>query len=68
MLNGCIVGGTSNHIRFINDFKEARSRCDWLKQVSVFQNDMDRFIEIWSDAGRMIRPLINAKNLKENYN
>ena len=31
MLNGCIVGGTSNHNRFIKDFKEARNRCDWLK-------------------------------------
>lgn len=31
MLNGSIVGGTSNHIRFIEDFKEIRRRCDWMK-------------------------------------
>ena len=59
VLNGKIVGGTNDIEYFGKEFREIRKRGSIHKFVSIFENSEDRCVEIWSDAGRMVRPLVN---------
>lgn len=64
-MNGQIVGGCQEEKRFVEKFKRLRKLGFINYSVSVFENEIDKIIEIWSDSGRMIRPLINRKELEE---
>jgi len=59
LLNGKIVGGTNDIKFFGKEFRELRKKGKIHKFVSIFENVEAREVEIWSDAGRMVRPLIN---------
>lgn len=59
VLNGKLVGGVREYEKFIDTFKEYRRVQRVPHSVSIYTDDFDHIIDIWSDAGRMIRPLIN---------
>lgn len=59
VMNGKIIGGVNNYKRFVLKFRHLRRIGKINKFVSIFENKLDRVIDIWTDAGRMVRPLIN---------
>jgi DNA-directed RNA polymerase III subunit RPC2 len=67
LINGKVSGGIENASRFIESFKDLRRKGSVDPFVSVFEDPIDRVIDIWSDAGRLVRPLINIKELGKNF-
>lgn len=67
LINGKVGGGIENASRFIEGFKDLRRRGVIDPFVSVFEDPIDRVIDIWSDAGRLVRPLINLKEFARNF-
>ena len=59
VMNGKIIGGVVDRKKFIKEFKNLRKNNFINKYVSLFEDERDRLIEIWTDAGRLVRPLIN---------
>ena len=66
VLNGRIIGGITDCETFSNEFKKMRRIGKINKYVSIFEDRQDRIIDIWTDAGRMVRPLVNYNELKKN--
>jgi DNA-directed RNA polymerase II subunit RPB2 len=70
-LNGIIIGITEDPINFVNIVKSYRRSGLLNKQISVAYDTIDNEIRIFSDEGRLIRPLFTLKNnqltLNENY-
>lgn len=60
-MNGKIVGGVANNENFTRKFKILRRKGKINKFVSIFENYANREIVIWTDAGRMVRPLFNVE-------
>lgn len=59
ILNGKIAGGVKDAKKFAEDFKFLRRTGKIDRFVSIFEDPIDRIIDIWSDAGRLVRPLIH---------
>lgn len=60
-MNGKIIGGVHNREKFVSNFKSLRKKGQINKEISIFEDELDRVIEIWTDPGRLIRPLINVE-------
>ena len=67
VMNGKIIGGVDNYIKFTEQFRHLRRLGTINNFVSIFENKLDRVIDIWTDAGRMVRPLINYKIFCEKF-
>jgi len=67
ILNGKIVGGIFDWVKFVKNFKILRKKGIINKNISLFEDEVDRIIEIWSDAGRLVWPLINIQEYKNSY-
>ncbi len=65
VLNGKIVGGIDDYKDFVRKIRDFRRKGKLTQFVSVFESWEDKVIEVWSDAGRMVRPLINVREYKK---
>lgn len=65
-LNGKIVGGVSKSHEFVEKLKQLRRRGLIDKYTSILEDYVDKVIDIWTDAGRMVRPLVNYQQLLAN--
>lgn len=63
-LNGRLIGVTDKPLETITDLKKMRLEGVFPPEVSISYNEVDRQIDIWSDEGRIIRPLIRVENGK----
>ena len=66
-INGIFIGYTSEIVTLLNDFKNKRSQSIINIHTSIFWNSQENYIQIWSDEGRPIRPLLTVKNNKLLY-
>ena len=66
-MNGKIVGGVYERQKFVKLFKQYRKNGLIDKYISIFEDEIDRLIEIWTDAGRLVRPLINLQEYDLNH-
>lgn len=57
-LNGIIIGSVENSKNFIQEFDKLRVKEVIKRDVSIVENNFLKIIEIWSDSGRFIRPLL----------
>jgi DNA-directed RNA polymerase III subunit RPC2 len=64
VVNGKIAGGVCRADLFVNKIKELRRNGAIDRFVSVFADPIDMVIDIWSDGGRLVRPLINLEQLR----
>ena len=63
-LNGRPLGAHKNPKKFVEDFRSLR-RCGLINEcVSIYQYESQRSINISSDGGRLIRPLVVVKGEK----
>ena len=64
LLNGIWLGVTEEHEKVITQLLNKRSRGAIPDTVSISENTFDKEINIYCDAGRMIRPLyyVNKQN------
>ena len=67
VMNGKVIGGVDDRELFVKNFKQLRKNGKINKYVSLFEDEIDRLIEIWTDAGRLVRPLINYKEFIQNH-
>ena len=63
-LNGRLIGITEKADEVIVELKKMRLEGVFPPEVSISYNEIDRQIDIWSDEGRIIRPLIRVENGK----
>lgn len=61
-LNGSIIGKTQDPHEFITEFKDLRDDKQIHSEVSITYNDIDNEINIYSDGGRFMRPLLVVKD------
>ena len=61
-LNGAIVGFVSDVDGFISEIKSHRTTGVLDKMVSVVYDDVDNEVKIFSDEGRLIRPVFKVNN------
>ena len=64
-LNGIILGFVEDPENFIKQFRQLRASEVIDKYVSISEDTIDREIKIFSDAGRIIRPLFTLNNKGE---
>ena len=64
LINGFWIGSTENPDMIINDLRQKRDRNILHKSISISYNDIDNEINIFSDAGRILRPLIVVEDNK----
>uniref|UniRef100_A0A6C0C732 DNA-directed RNA polymerase n=1 Tax=viral metagenome TaxID=1070528 RepID=A0A6C0C732_9ZZZZ len=67
-INGEWIGFTSNYRYLINDFKYYRNMGLIHIHSSISMNNINRIIYIFTDGGRVIRPLLKVKHNKLIYN
>ena len=67
-VNGDYLGFTGNPEKIMEDFKIKKIRRVIHYQTSSFWNIPENFIMIWSDEGRLIRPLLKVKDNKLKFN
>ena len=67
-VNGDYLGFTGNPEKIMEDFKIKRSEGVIHYQTSSFWNIPENYIMIWSDEGRLIRPLLKVKDNKLKFN
>lgn len=60
LLNGAIIGQRELH--FVNTLHELRNSGQINKDVSIRLNAKEHTIEVWSDGGRLIRPVLYNGN------
>jgi DNA-directed RNA polymerase beta subunit len=65
-LNGILLGFTEDYSEFIKEFKLARRVCLIDKDISISYDEVDNEIKIYSDEGRLIRPLLTTTDGKLN--
>lgn len=58
LINGSIVGSTSNKDALISNFEDMRLSDEIRKDVSIFACTELKMVEIWCDSSRFIRPLL----------
>ncbi len=63
-LNGRLIGSTENHELVIKDLKQMRLEGIFSPEISISYNNEYNDIEIWTDEGRIVRPLIKIENGK----
>ncbi len=63
-LNGRLIGITEKKDNVLEELKKMRLEGVFPPEVSISYNEDDRQIDIWSDEGRIIRPLIRVENGK----
>lgn len=66
MMNGVIIGYTHDYKECISTLKQYRFKGFFDKFVSISYDEILKEIRIYSDAGRMMRPLLNTKNMITN--
>jgi DNA-directed RNA polymerase II subunit RPB2 len=64
-INGFVIGNTNNPEYLVQEIRKLRSNGFLNKDISVHLDIYLKVIEIWCDPGRYIRPLLNAKKIKE---
>lgn len=64
-LNGVWLGGISNRVEFVREFKELRYIGAIQEDVSISVDQRDNEIYIYSDRGRIMRPVIRYTHLHE---
>lgn len=64
-VNGIIIGYVMDTIRFIERFKELRTMFYIHRHVSISVDHFDKDILIFSDAGRILRAVVNGKIKEE---
>ncbi|AAK39815.1 DNA-directed RNA polymerase II second largest subunit (nucleomorph) [Guillardia theta] len=64
-VNGCWIGTHKNPFALISKMKIYRRRNIFSEEISIILDDYDKEIKIFSDSGRVIRPLliINEENI-----
>jgi len=62
MLNGIIIGFTDDHNHITNQFLELRNNNLLHKDISISNNEIKKEILLYSDGGRLLRPLIDVNN------
>ena len=67
VVNGKVAGGVFNSEKFVKKFKEMRRKGFMDRFVSIFEDPIDMVIDIWSDGGRLVRPLINLEELQNHF-
>ena len=67
-INGYFIGYTSQINELITDFKDKREKGIIHIHTSIFWNSQENYLQIWSDEGRPIRPLLRVNNHKLLYN
>ncbi|EOA32997.1 hypothetical protein CARUB_v10016327mg [Capsella rubella] len=63
LLNGDWVGLCSNPKSFVAELKSVRRQNDLLRQMEIKRDKDDNEVRIFTDAGRLLRPLLVVKNL-----
>ncbi len=61
-LNGSPIASTSSWVRVCDRLREYRARGLISRDVSITLREIDRQIMIYSDAGRLIRPLVKLRD------
>ena len=61
-VNGILSGFSENHLHFLNDIKDYRDKKIIPYDVSISYDDVDNEINIFSDEGRLLRPIFTVKN------
>lgn len=64
MLNGNWIGFTKSPQVMVVSLRIARQNGDIPEEVSIVRDIIQREIKIYTDAGRMLRPLFNVENNK----
>ncbi|KAG0497621.1 hypothetical protein HPP92_002312 [Vanilla planifolia] len=64
LLNGDWIGVCQDVEPFVNKFKQKRRAGQIHSQVEIKRDDLQKEVRIFSDAGRILRPLIIVENLK----
>lgn len=62
LLNGIMIGFSEDPDAFVNEIKDFRNRNILNKTISVVYDNVDEEIRIFSDEGRLIRPLFTVEN------
>ena len=65
-LNGSIIGYTEDEDETVDHIRELRLKGELDKEVSVTYDPIDNMIKIFSDEGRLTRPLFTLNNNKLN--
>ncbi len=55
------MGSSMWGLGFVKRFKEQRRRGKVSPFISIFADRPNRMVDIWTDAGRLTRPLINLQ-------
>jgi DNA-directed RNA polymerase III subunit RPC2 len=63
ILNGRIIGGVPEHFELVPKLKELRARRKIHYSVSICCDMKDRVIDICTDGCRLMRPLLNLRNM-----
>ena len=66
-INGDWIGFTTDYKKLINDFKYYRNMGLIHIHSSIYLNNVNKYIYIFTDGGRPIRPLLKVKNNKLLY-
>ena len=66
LLNGVIIGFTNDSDIILNELRELREDNLLHKDVSISLHKIKKEILIYSDCGRLLRPLLNMKNFITN--
>lgn len=61
-LNGRLVGATARPEKLASELKDMRSEGVFSSTVSVAVSEKDSEVTIWSDSGRVVRPLIKVED------
>ena len=64
LLNGVWIGSTTNHIKILGILKTFRTNNILHKDISISINDINKEILIFSDQGRLLRPVMSIKDNK----
>ena len=62
MINGDLIGYHNNPVKFYHQFKHLRRSGVFNPYITIFWDIEENIINIFSDAGRLIRPLLRVKN------
>lgn len=63
-LNGRLIGITEKPEEVLAELKKMRLEGVFPPEISISFNETDRQIDIWTDEGRIVRPLIRVENGK----
>ena len=64
LVNGVIIGHTSNPTEVHKTLRDAKSTCQIHPHISIAWNVLNKTILVETDAGRLVRPVFRVKNGK----